>query len=241
MKDNKYSEESLSDIASFDSENENGEKTKKILFVAIIAAVILVILFVVISSFTSEDEISDNIATEFIEDDSEPFFMDSPADGLEPIEEEVDEEVVLEEDSNDGFIEPIDSVEPVEIVEDGNDIVVEEELPSLPTIPDPMLPAPTPSLENTPTVEHPRALVEIKRHYIQTGTFLKNQPNEKYLQKIKDLGFDYYIDTYITSSGKEITRVLVGPFATLEEGESSLQKVKDGIEESSFLITTRLH
>jgi DedD protein len=71
------------------------------------------------------------------------------------------------------------------------------------------------------------------RYYIQVGAFSK-YPDKRFLQKIKNSGFDYKIKE-ITVNGKNIKRVYIGPFASKKEAQKFLQEVKSKINKDAFI------
>jgi hypothetical protein len=234
-----YSEDSLSDIN--DLTNDGNGKSKKVMFLAILFAVFIIIAFVVYSTFLSGEEKSEDTAMEFL-DESEPFFIDSPADSLEPesgnsgFEEPEDEsfskdELIEESYSEPTYLQPVDEVP---------EIVEKKETPTLDKRSDISSEPPVEKVTKIETPKHSQDLIDNKKYYIQTGTFLKLQPNKKYLERILSLGVQYHIDTYV-SNNREITRVLVGPFDNYNSAKDMLPTVKEKIENSSFLIKTKLH
>jgi cell division septation protein DedD len=265
FKNENFSEDNLSDMSDIGNlaEEDKNDKTKKIMFGAVIFAVLLVIIFVIVTSFGSDETENSDTAMEFL-DESEPFFMDSPADTLDPVDSNPEspkdddtfskESLIGETTDYNSFGDEEESEDPV--VSSIQPSTIEPMRPSVeePTMdrdvapestPDryePTPPAPAVQKEEikAPVNNNPKELVGVKQVYIQTGTFLKYYPNKRYLKKIEDLGLPYYVDKYI-SGGREIKRVVVGPFASIVEAKTHLQTVQEKIEPSSFVITTALH
>ena len=249
MSDNIDKEENLSDIVFSDA--EKSDKTKKFMFGGIIAGVVLIIVFVLATSFSSEPKDEDMTSSrdiDFLEDD-DSFFMDSPIGMMNESDDLIDDE--LKEDtafskesllnSSEDFQENsyVSSIQPATLspmehttkIEDrrvSTSLMSEEnEIPTVQTIR-------TEEVKSKPTNFVKREL------YIQTGTFFKYAPNKKFLKSISDLGFKYYIDTY-TKNSQNITRVLVGPFEKIIDGNKALILVKEKIVKDAYILKTRLH
>jgi DedD protein len=72
-------------------------------------------------------------------------------------------------------------------------------------------------------------------YFIQVGAFLKQDPDKKFLAKIKSNGFHYVIKTF-NKNGKVIKRVYIGPFQTKNEAKKALPKVKKTITSGAFVV-----
>jgi DedD protein len=245
FKNDEYSEDNLRDINDINDLTESSDKSRKVMFIAILSAVVLVVAFVGYTAFFSgAEEENEDTAMEFL-DESEPFFIDSPAPESDPMatgfEETPDDtfskdELLEDSYSDTSYLEPIDDVveKPEPTFEKRSEITPE---PALPIVKEEVKVEET---KEEKVVEKSPELVNQKKTYIQTGTFLKLHPNKKYLQSISDLNLQYHIDKY-TSNGREVTRVLVGPFDSFQSAKDMLPTVQEKIEKSSFLITTKLH
>ncbi|EJF06928.1 cell division protein [Thiovulum sp. ES] len=240
FRSNEYSEENLRDINDINDLSENSDKSKKVMFGAILFAILLIVIFVIYTTFFSVEEEKRDTAMEFL-DESEPFFIDTPSPELElssgfeevPTEKFNKDELIEESYSDSSrYMEPVDEVvdrsEPT--FEKRSEIVPEPQPPVVAKV----------ETSSAPKQNHPTELVNDKKTYIQTGTFFKYQPNKKYLASIEALSLQYHIDTYI-SNGREITRVLVGPFDSYNSAKEMLPTVQEKIEKSSYLTTTKLH
>ncbi len=69
------------------------------------------------------------------------------------------------------------------------------------------------------------------KYYIQVGSFSKYEPNKKFLQKIKSLGFPYTYHKVGT-----LNKVLVGPFKTREEANNAKKVLRTKVEPGAFLV-----
>ncbi len=74
----------------------------------------------------------------------------------------------------------------------------------------------------------------VSGYFIQVGATTASFPNRKFLQKIKNAGFDYIVhSTYI--KGRKIKKVLVGPYHSRDGAKSVLPKVKANINPSAYI------
>ncbi len=76
---------------------------------------------------------------------------------------------------------------------------------------------------------------ESGQYYVQVGSFAKYAPSKSFLDKIADRGYTY---TYhkVTSNGKTLNKVLVGPFKTQAAAREALPIIKRSVEPGAFLI-----
>jgi len=75
----------------------------------------------------------------------------------------------------------------------------------------------------------------IKGHYyVQVGSFTKYKPSKSFLTSIKKEGYNY---TFYRANvhGKQVTKVLVGPFRNEKEARNALKKIRMHIEKGAFL------
>jgi len=81
------------------------------------------------------------------------------------------------------------------------------------------------------------------KYYIQVAALLKSkQPSKKFLELIKQDGFNYKIlKTYTLINNKKIkvTKVLIGPFDSKKEALKSLKKVRKFISKTAFIIKVK--
>jgi DedD protein len=74
--------------------------------------------------------------------------------------------------------------------------------------------------------------------YIQVGAFYSLQPSAKLLNNIKSEGFNY--DIYKTKvNSKNITKVIIGPYATKTEAKNSLSAVRGKINKSAYILKVK--
>ncbi len=74
----------------------------------------------------------------------------------------------------------------------------------------------------------------VSGYFIQVGATTASFPNRKFLQKIKNAGFDYIVHT-VYVKGRKIKKVLVGPYRTRDNAKAALPKVKANINPSAYI------
>jgi len=239
-------EDSLQDI-SYITEEKSGQ-AKKIIFVGLIIAVLGIIGYVVITTFfLNEKETTEKQSTlDFLEDDNNQFFMDSPVDSIDENDDmdnlqendSFSKEALLNESATEKSINATSVISQIPSSEttlhtssNSNEISLmekENETPVVKTI----IPEKVSAREDT---SNNRA------YFIQTATFMRFNPNKKFLKSITDLGLTYNIDIYENSKEKKITRVLVGPFDNKSDANEALLTVREKLVKDAYVLKTRLH
>jgi len=91
------------------------------------------------------------------------------------------------------------------------------------------------------TVSKPKPNKKLKSeagYYIQVGAFYNLKPNKKLIAMIKAKGFEYTI--YNTKvNGKNIVKVLVGPYLSKSAAKSDLPKVRKSIQKGAYLFNIK--
>jgi len=249
MANNKQNEDSLQDIAYIT--DEKSSKAKKFIFIGLIVAVLGIIGYVVVTTFftNEKDETQTQSTLDFLEDDGDQFFMDSPVDSMDDENSEVDnlqENDVFNKNALLNEAEQTDtsaliSQEPIsqsatlerkteqESISQNTSLMEKEnETPIVKTI----------SPEKVSTNE---SSSNERAYFIQTGTFMRFNPNKKFLKSITDLGLSYSIDIYQNSREQKITRVLVGPFDNKSDANEALLTVREKLVKDAYVLKTRLH
>ncbi len=72
------------------------------------------------------------------------------------------------------------------------------------------------------------------QYYIQVGSFGRYSPDAKFLAKITGNGFTYKLHK-VTVNGKEVTKVLVGPYSTDKAARKDMGRIRTKIESGAFL------
>jgi DedD protein len=72
-------------------------------------------------------------------------------------------------------------------------------------------------------------------YFIQVGATAKSFPDRRFLQKIKDSGYDYIVHKVVVK-GRDIKKVLVGPYKTREQARNELSNVQSTINPSAYIF-----
>lgn len=72
-------------------------------------------------------------------------------------------------------------------------------------------------------------------YFIQVGATSKSFPDRRFLQKIKDNGYDYIVHKVVVK-GRDIKKVLVGPYSTREQARNDLSNVQSKINPSAYIF-----
>jgi len=71
--------------------------------------------------------------------------------------------------------------------------------------------------------------------YVQVSSFSKFTPNQVFLKNILDKGYKYYF--YKTDiDNTQVTKVLIGPYATKDEAIAHRARIKEEINDDAFLF-----
>ncbi len=222
------------------NKGNSNSSNKKILLAIASLAIVLIIVVVIMNRLNSNDNsnlpgaILPPEPTQSAQVEEDPLF--------EPVN--VEEEVINDNTENSNVDEIAqklkeESVGDIED-EDEDEDVVEETIDAPPPISKPKViskhvePKRVTTKKLTPKA-HKSVLVAKKGiYYIQVGSFSKYKPDQKFLGKIKNAGFEYSFKKLHTN-GKVISKVLIGPFNSDKEARSALKKVRSKIERGAFL------
>ena len=80
----------------------------------------------------------------------------------------------------------------------------------------------------------PTPISSMSGYFIQVGATAKSFPDRRFLQKIKNSGFDYIIHKVVVK-GKNIKKVLVGPYGSRAEARDDLSSVQTAINPSAYI------
>jgi len=78
----------------------------------------------------------------------------------------------------------------------------------------------------------------ISGYFIQVGATSKSFPDRRFLQKVKNSGYDYIIHKMIIK-GNPIKKVLVGPYNSREEARNDLNNVQTLINPSAYIYRVK--
>jgi len=94
-------------------------------------------------------------------------------------------------------------------------------------------------IEKQKPAPKPKKVVSNKKmYYVQVGSFTKYKPNKNFLNSITKQGYDYRF-YQITSNGRKINKVLVGPFKNEREARKALKIIRKTIEKGAFLTRVK--
>jgi len=77
---------------------------------------------------------------------------------------------------------------------------------------------------------------ETVNYFIQVGSFSKSSPSQAFLDKITNRGYTYNMFHQADSSGKTLTKVLIGPFKTEAAAREALPVIRKRVMPTAFLI-----
>jgi DedD protein len=85
------------------------------------------------------------------------------------------------------------------------------------------------------TTEAPvQKLATLSGYFIQVGATANSFPNRRYLQKIKNAGYDYIVHS-VMIKGRKIKKILIGPFASKSTARRKLSDVRAKINASAYI------
>lgn len=71
-------------------------------------------------------------------------------------------------------------------------------------------------------------------YFIQVGATANTFPDRRYLQKIKDAGYDYIVHSMVIK-GRKIKKILIGPYHSKDEARAALPTVKSKINSGAYI------
>jgi len=71
-------------------------------------------------------------------------------------------------------------------------------------------------------------------YFIQVGATAKSFPDRRFLTKVKNAGYDYIVHKVVIK-GKDIKKVLIGPYNTRAEAREDLNSVQSTINPSAYI------
>ncbi len=147
-----------------------------------------------------------------------------PAETVAEVKEEKMPEVAKEQEVKPKEIKPV-----VEVVKQPEPTVS----PAIVTKPAPkkvVAPAPREVFSHATETRIP----SISGYFIQVGATAKSFPDKRFLTKIKRAGFDYIVHG-VNIKGKQIKKVLVGPYSSRAAAKNALASVKANINPSAYI------
>ena len=83
-------------------------------------------------------------------------------------------------------------------------------------------------------VAAPSPISTMSGYFIQVGATSKAFPDRRFLQKIKNTGFDYIVHKVLIK-GRNIKKVLVGPYNTRDQARNDLSSIQSTINPSAYI------
>ena len=77
-------------------------------------------------------------------------------------------------------------------------------------------------------------LSSLSGYFIQVGATANTFPNRRYLQKIKDAGYDYIVHSMVIK-GRKIKKILIGPYHSKDEARAVLPTIKSKINSGAYI------
>ncbi len=221
---------------------------KKVLLAVASFAVLLIIVIVIMSSLNKDDkkDLSKTILPPeptVVEDEKSKLFQ-----SVDILEEKGDDEqkrleAIANEIKNKTLNKEQDQQIPV-VDETKSDTKVANDVT---TIADPYEnvkkePVKEPKVEPKKEVVKTEPKKEVKKEpklkqgtwYVQVGSFAHTNPNKRLIKKIKTLGYSHK-QYKIVIKGKEMTKLLIGPYSTYKEAQKAKPQIKKTINPEAFV------
>jgi len=80
----------------------------------------------------------------------------------------------------------------------------------------------------------PMKLSTLTGYFIQVGATTASFPDRRYLQKIKNAGYDYVVHSTVVH-GKKIKKILIGPFASKSAAKRKLPGVRASVNPGAYV------
>jgi hypothetical protein len=247
--------DSNDDIQEIFPQEQSSNKKRILLGLMILLLVFL--LIITITGFVSEDESENKQNSDDIEEIMEfgkdsNFFKpvntdendedaisvldkkNSPEEKVSTVDAPIDETFSFDKTSD--TIENSPEPEPVK-----NDDYFFDKEPVEPKV-DISGPAPSVSGANSSDDRYPQPSSVEKYYYIQVATLLKREPDQRFIDRMKNLKLRVVVDSYQNSKGVDITRILVGPYHNrLDSSDDVTTIISNGIQKEPLVLKTRIH
>ena len=190
---------------------------KKIILAVATLGVILIIVVMLMNSLSSNG--TDNLPQAVLPPEPQTIVQDELKE--EPLFEDV--EVIQEETSSDADLDLIAQKLKEESFEE--EVIAEPVVTPKKTVEKPSIKKPVAKKVITPKYTPSGS------YFIQVGSFSTYEPNKKFLNSIKKLGYHYkYHKVGI------MNKVLVGPFKTSDEAKKARRILRSKVEPGAFLV-----
>jgi len=213
----------LSDIVL--NKNNNTGSNKKIVLAVATLAVVLIIVIMLMNSMNSSS--TENLPQAVLPPKPQKEVIQESVQD-EPLFEEV--EVMQDDSSSDADLDKIAQKLKQESQTESEYSQVDE----TPVVHKKPVVKKTVTRKQTPKVTHkttPTKAVASGRYYVQVGSFSRYEPNKKFLNSIKRLGYNYKYHKV-----NNLNKVLVGPFKTRDEANKAKKRLRAKVVRGAFLV-----
>lgn len=239
----------LSDIILEEKEDSKVMKMKRILIIAALLILIFLITIVAFRMIKGEDPATQNAGQEA------PKLVLPPEPGVQEATNEEDNlfkqvPIIEEEDKKESFEEMVKSLKEKEIKKTNQTPQTTQEEDPKPQVQaqpketktEPVTqtpPAPKPQAQKveTPKVEQ-KSATAAAGYYIQVGATSRLSPDKKYLDNITKQNFTHAL-LPISVNGKQVTKILIGPYTSMADAKQALPEVKNKINKDAFVYRVR--
>lgn len=236
----------LSDILISESDHKMSGSKKILLLGGAGTLLFMVAIFVVYTLNKDATEQADTVSAlppkSLQQNTLQPTPADAPLFEQVPIKESASAEEKFEQIVND-IKEKQQQEEKESIAPKPAPVVKAPELPRAPEAkpaPKPV-PAPAPVVQAPkPTAPKPAAAAQQpvtsvpSGFYVQVGAFFRFNPDRKFIETIRENNLSYQLFK-VTSSDREITKVLIGPFDTRQQAASVIGTIREKINKQAFI------
>ncbi len=241
----------LNNIVIDDEQEEKIQSSKKILLISAAAIVLFLIVIVAVYSLNQGDE-EENTSPVAVEQGLQPAEKADNIIEAQKAEEPKFEQVPIKDETPANGEDKFEKiVKEIKAKQQNAEVAEPANLPPPPTEEPKAEPVKEVLSQTAPVVEkkeespvkkliketaEPKGEVSSvpSGYYIQVGSFAKFTPNKKFLTTIKENGYEYHI-LKTELNGKNIQRVLIGPFKDRDSAKKANVKVKEDINKDAFI------
>lgn len=240
MAENKHdpSESELSDIVLNKGSGNNNSKKILLAISVLIVVLIAVIVFMKLNSSDNENSIAkEKLPAEPTQEvvENDPLFEPVEVDDYASDKTSLDK--IASKLKKESTAPKSDTKE--EIIVDEEYVIIEPESTPKPTVKkESTKPVATPvsrPKQQTKVTQSDAKAVQFGKAYIQVGSFARFKPNSAFLTKINNAGY-YYFFHKVEIKGKQINKVLVGPFDNDTDARKALNMIRKKIEPGAFIV-----
>lgn len=230
----------LSDIV-LEKDDNKILKTKRILVIAALAIVVFLLVLVVMKVINKPEQNNQNaklvlppepIAKEVATNKDDQLFKQVPI-----IEEENDKKESFEDMVKSLKEKEIKKQEEVQPVIEKAQEVVQEISPVIPEKKVEQIKEPLKKPATTPSVKTDIANATTGV-YIQVGATSKATPDKKFLTMLSTKNYEYRL-LPISVNGKQVTKILVGPYTNTADAKNVLADIKASINKDAFIYRVK--